>query len=60
MVASQKMARGDSVNVVVCWLLCSKGNVSKGITPSPPNGLEPASCTSEALVAQLCQYLHGS
>ncbi len=56
MIASQKMARGDSVNVVVCWLLCSKGNISKGIKPSPPNWLEPAPLTSEASVAQ---YLHG-
>ncbi len=52
MVASQKMARGDSVNVLVCWSSCSKVKVSKGIKPSPPNGLEPAPLTSEALVAQ--------
>ncbi len=37
--ASHKMARGDSVNVAVCWLLCSKVKVSRGIKPSPPNGL---------------------
>jgi hypothetical protein len=46
------MAGGDSVNVVVYWWLCSKVKVSRGIKPSPLNGLEPASLTSEALVAQ--------
>jgi hypothetical protein len=38
MVASQKLAKGDSVNVVVCWWLCfkSKVKVSRGINlPSP-------------------------
>jgi hypothetical protein len=56
MVASQKLEGGDSVNVVVvCWWSCSKVKVSRGIEPSPHNGLEPAPRTSVALVAQ---YLH--
>ncbi len=42
MVALQKLAGGDSVNVVVCWWLCSKVKVSRGIKPFPCNGLEPA------------------
>jgi hypothetical protein len=42
----------DSVNVVVCWWLWLKVKVSRGIKPSPHNGLEPAPLTSEALVAQ--------
>jgi hypothetical protein len=58
MVASQKRAGGDSVHVVVCWWFWwSEVKVSRGIKPSPHNGLEPAPLTLEALVAQ---YLHGS
>jgi hypothetical protein len=56
MVALQQLAIADSVNVVVCCWLCSKAKV-RGIKFSPPNGLELALLTSEALVAQ---YLHGS
>jgi hypothetical protein len=55
MVASQKMLGGDSVTAVMCWWLCSKVKVSRGIKPSPHNGLEPAPLISEGLVAQ---YLH--
>jgi hypothetical protein len=55
-VASQKLAGGDSVNVAMCWWLCSKVKASRWIKPSP-HWLESAPLTSEALVAQ---YLHGS
>jgi hypothetical protein len=50
MVASHKMARGDSVNVAVCWLSCIRSK-------SPPNRLEPAPLTSEALVAYFKQLI---
>ncbi len=56
MVASQKLAWGDFVNVVVCrcgGVLRSKSVGELNLLPT--NGLEPASLTSEALVAQ---YLH--
>jgi hypothetical protein len=57
MVASQKLAGGVSVNVVVCWWLGSKFKVSRGIKPSPQYGLEPTPFTSEVLVVH---YLHGT
>jgi hypothetical protein len=50
---SQKLV----VNTVVCWWLCSKVKVNRGIKPSSHSGLEPAPLTSEAAVAQ---YLHGT
>ncbi len=38
-VVSQKLTGGDSVNVVVCWLLGSKVKVSiEDLNPLPPMG----------------------
>jgi hypothetical protein len=55
--ASQKLAAGDRVNVVLCLWLCSKVKVSSRTKPSPFNWLEPVPLETEARVAQ---YLHGS
>jgi hypothetical protein len=58
--ASQKQQCGGGAMASMLWCARSCGRkvkVSRGIKPSPHNGLEPAPLTSEALVAQ---YLYGS